>query len=79
MISREMTDDSQFVLAVAQHLRDELLPKVSGPIKLNKRLRSDEAVVDGWYTIIARYDNIDIVLYFDRFPRFSRRCFFVGF
>ena len=79
MVSQVSTDDAQLAVAVAHRLRDELLPKVSGPIEFTRHLTAEEAEVDGWYVGIARYNNIGIELFFDKFPKLTRRCFFVGF
>jgi 5-methylcytosine-specific restriction endonuclease McrA len=79
MISQESTGDVELVVAGARRLRDELLPKVSGPIEFTRHLTAEEAEVEGWYVGIARYKNIHIELFFDKFPGFKRRCFFVGF
>jgi hypothetical protein len=66
MVSQKSTDDAQLVIAVADRLRDELLPKVSGPIQFTRRLTTEEAEVGGWYVSIAQYNNIHIVLFFGK-------------
>lgn len=79
MNSQESTDNVELVVAVARRLRDELLPKVSGPIEFTKHLAAAEADVEGWYVGIAQYNNIHIELFFDKFPGFARRCFLLAF
>jgi len=79
MISQESTGDKELAVAVATRLRDELLPKVSGPIEFRRRLAAEEAEAEGWYVVIATYDNIGIDLFFDKLPNLTHRCFWVGF
>jgi 5-methylcytosine-specific restriction endonuclease McrA len=76
---QESTHDLRLVVAVAQQLQDELLPKVSGPIAFTRPLTAVEDQAEGWYVIIAKFIDIDITLFFNKFPGFKRRCFFAGF
>jgi hypothetical protein len=82
-----MNDDAdrERLVAAAKALRDELIPRITGPIDFRYSIRTMEEDTDGWCVKLADVEdtrseyNYDLEIWYDTFSTRDNRRFWYGF